>query len=149
MEKYEAFVRAHWGVHPKQGQDPDPAVFHAMTNFAKATSSLAHRAFLESGLKPSKDSFIAAAGLLGETGEIIEHLKKQVRDGKFDHEAVLLELGDALFYLTRLSQTLSSGSTRIKEAFYYLEHLAGALGYTMPAVAEANVKKLEARYGKR
>lgn len=44
------------------------------------------------------DMFIYSVGLPGEIGEALEHLKKQVRDGKFDREKFILEMGDALFY---------------------------------------------------
>lgn len=96
---YDAFVKAHWGVHPKTGGD---------------------------NLTP--DLFIATCGLAGEVGEVVEHLKKFVRDGKLDREALKLELGDVLFYLTRTAQWA---------------------GFSLAEIAQANVDKLEARYGKR
>lgn len=99
MSDFDDFVKAHWGVHPKTGGDNLTA-----------------------------DLFIATCGLAGETGEVVEHLKKFVRDGKLDREALKLELGDVLFYLTRLSQWA---------------------GFSLKEVAEANIAKLEARYGKR
>lgn len=67
---------------------------------------------------------VAALGLAGEVGEVMEHLKKHWRDGKIPGEALKLELGDVLHYLTVI---------------------AGAYGWTLDDIAEANVKKLEAR----
>lgn len=70
-----------------------------------------------------------ALGLAGETGEVCEKVKKVIRDnnGYFDKEksqAILLELGDVLWYLNAL---------------------AYGLGYTLKDVAEANLTKLRSR----
>jgi NTP pyrophosphatase (non-canonical NTP hydrolase) len=71
---------------------------------------------------------IAAMGLAGETGEVMELLKKHLRDGKHPGEALLLELGDVLHYLTVI---------------------ATAYGWTLSDVAMANVAKLVERDAKR
>ena len=43
-------------------------------------------------------------GLVGESGEVAEKIKKLFRDkGKFSDEDVLKELGDVLFYVVALS----------------------------------------------
>lgn len=49
---------------------------------------------------------IAALGLAGETGEVIEHFKKHIRDGKpLDGNIELIyELGDVLHYWLRLCE---------------------------------------------
>lgn len=73
---------------------------------------------------PSRDLFIMSVGLAGETGEVLELLKKHVRDGKLDRDALLLELGDVLHYLTRI---------------------AAEYGLSLPQVMDANVIKLEQR----
>jgi len=49
-----------------------------------------------------KDKFIMTAGLGGETGEVLEILKKSERDGKLDLEHLTEELGDVLYYLTMI-----------------------------------------------
>lgn len=49
-----------------------------------------------------------ALGLAGEAGEYSEKVKKLIRDGKFDRELALKELGDVLWYLTRSATELGS-----------------------------------------
>jgi NTP pyrophosphatase (non-canonical NTP hydrolase) len=71
---------------------------------------------------------VAAMGLAGETGEVMELLKKHWRDGKHPGEDLLLELGDVLHYLTVL---------------------AHAYGWVLGDLMEANVAKLVARDAKR
>ncbi len=73
---------------------------------------------------PSRDLYIMATGLAGETGEVLELLKKHVRDGSIDTRHLLLELGDVLHYLTRI---------------------AAEYGFSLPQVMDANVVKLEQR----
>ena len=68
-----------------------------------------------------------ALGLAGECGEAVEHIKKAIRRQHrtpLDTRAFALELGDVLWYLTRL---------------------ANLSGYTLTQVMEMNVAKLEAR----
>jgi len=69
-------------------------------------------------------------GLAGETGELIEKIKKLIRDksSKIDDEfetEVKKEMGDVLWYLTQL---------------------ATELGISMNEVAEENVEKLKSRF---
>lgn len=64
-------------------------------------------------------------GLVGETGEIAEKLKKHIRDGReLDRSDMEKELGDALFYLAGL---------------------AGYFGFSLGSVASTNLKKLHDR----
>ena len=67
---------------------------------------------------------VAAMGLAGETGEVLEHLKKHYRDGKHPGGELLLELGDVLHYLTAIAQ---------------------AYGWTLDDVSAANMTKLAER----
>lgn len=63
-------------------------------------------------------------GLVGEAGEFAEKIKKHYRDGVLDHEALIKELGDVLFYTTAL---------------------ANYLGYNLQTVMDRNVDKLNSR----
>jgi len=49
-------------------------------------------------------------GLVGETGEVAEKIKKLMRDGtRFANEEILNELGDVLFYTTALANLYGRG----------------------------------------
>ena len=67
-----------------------------------------------------------AVGLAGETGEIVEHVKKGVfhRHG-VDHAILVKEIGDALWYLAALCTVM---------------------GVDMSTVMEQNIEKLNRRY---
>ncbi len=65
-----------------------------------------------------------ALGLGGESGEVLEKIKKLIRDNKFEKPEVAKELGDVLWYLTRL---------------------ANAIGYSLSDIADLNVRKLTDR----
>ena len=68
----------------------------------------------------------AAAGLAEEAGEVLAHVRKHVMRGRaLDREAVELELGDALWCLAVVADTL---------------------GIALHEVARRNVEKLRARY---
>jgi len=71
-----------------------------------------------------REAYIMATGLGGETGEVLEWLKKDMRDGGRSPIALQLELGDVLYYLTRLG----------------LEY-----GFTLTSIMDANKEKLDAR----
>jgi NTP pyrophosphatase (non-canonical NTP hydrolase) len=72
----------------------------------------------------SRDWLIATMGLGGETGECLEPLKKHYRDGKHPGEALKLELGDVLHYLTVIARSY---------------------GWTLDELMSANMEKLLAR----
>lgn len=51
----------------------------------------------------STDSLtIATLGLAGETGEVMEVLKKRLRDDKFDVENFKKEMGDVIYYWCKI-----------------------------------------------
>ena len=49
-----------------------------------------------------KDITVCSLGLAGETGEVMEILKKRVRDDFFDKKHLVKELGDVLYYWARI-----------------------------------------------
>ena len=75
-----------------------------------------------------RDFYIMSVGLGGETGEVLEILKKSVRDNKIDKVHLVEELGDVLYYLAMICN-------------YQKISLAN--------VIESNVKKINIRYGKK
>lgn len=50
-----------------------------------------------------RNLFIMSTGVGGEAGEVQELLKKHVRDGVLDKSKLVHELGDVLYYLSRIS----------------------------------------------
>lgn len=69
---------------------------------------------------------IAAMGLAGEAGEVVDYLKKVLGHGHpLDQDKVAKELGDVLWYVAEICSVLQ---------------------LDMGEVAEANVKKLKKRY---
>lgn len=75
-----------------------------------------------------RDKFIMTVGLGGETGEVLEILKKAERDGKLDKEHLTEELGDVLYYLTMI---------------------CSANDITLQDVIDKNIEKLNKRYADR
>lgn len=69
---------------------------------------------------------LASLGLAGESGEVVDLVKKHLFHGKaLDREKLILELGDVR---------------------WYLESFAWILGTTMEEIEEANIAKLRARF---
>lgn len=66
-------------------------------------------------------------GLAGEAGEVANKVKKIVRDGKLDKEAIGSEIGDCLWYIAAICKDL---------------------GLRMEDVAQANLDKLRQRQEK-
>ena len=48
-----------------------------------------------------------ALGLAGEAGEVANKVKKMLRDGNFDRQAISAEIGDVLWYIAALSRDLN------------------------------------------
>jgi NTP pyrophosphatase (non-canonical NTP hydrolase) len=96
---------------------------HAIDAYASFTESMW---FSGKPGEPTKehDLPIMALGLAGESGEVIEHIKKLIRDDYLDHDALKKELGDVAFYWARICR-------------YF--------GFWPSEVLAANVAKLESR----
>lgn len=73
---------------------------------------------------PHNETLCLALGLNGEAGEVADKIKKEVRDGSYLTGEIVKELGDVLWYLTRLCD---------------------AHNVTLKEVAELNKEKLESR----
>ncbi len=71
-----------------------------------------------------KSTQVMTLGLAGEIGEVMEYIKKYVRDGTVDSELLKKEFGDVLYYWCMLVRRF---------------------GYTSTEVIEANVEKLTGR----
>lgn len=55
-------------------------------------------------------------GLMGETGEIAEKIKKQIRDGELvSSEEIIKELGDVVFYVTALANYYDSNLAEVMQ----------------------------------
>jgi NTP pyrophosphatase (non-canonical NTP hydrolase) len=57
---------------------------------------------LASGYSEREIQMYHALGLAGETGEVVDCIKKGVRDGTLDREKLIKEMGDMLWYWIRL-----------------------------------------------
>lgn len=76
--------------------------------------------------KASSTLTLAALGLAGETGEVVDQIKKHLFQGhEIDRRQLRDELGDVLWYLMLLCQTMD---------------------YTLDEIMVANVEKLARRY---
>ena len=71
-----------------------------------------------------RDLAIMGLGIAGEAGEVVERIKKDIRDHTPDREGILKELGDAIFYAVTIGR-------------YY--------GYKPSDILKANYKKLTGR----
>ena len=74
-----------------------------------------------------RDLAIMGLGIAGEAGEVVEKIKKDIRDGKHipvDRQAILKELGDVVFYAVTIAR-------------YY--------GFTFSDILRANYEKLMSR----
>ncbi len=77
-------------------------------------------------LAPDTALAVAALGLAGEAGEAAELVKKYLGHGhELDHDALTKELGDTLWYVSRVA------------------HL---IGVSLSGIASRNIAKLRARY---
>jgi NTP pyrophosphatase (non-canonical NTP hydrolase) len=77
----------------------------------------------------TRELAVMALGLCGEAGEVVEHIKKELRgDGAANRNELCEELGDVLHYLCRI---------------------ASEYNLSMAEIIRTNVTKIENRRGKR
>lgn len=80
---------------------------------------------LSTAIYPKEEGIVyCTLGLAGETGEVVEKVKKWKRDDKLVLQDVALELSDVLWYAAVL---------------------ADELGFTLEQVAQMNINKLQSR----
>lgn len=70
----------------------------------------------KTGRNEEKDLLIAALGLGGEAGEVLEHIKKHFRDNKLDKDEVKKELGDVIYYWARLCRHMGFRPSNVIDA---------------------------------
>ena len=82
-------------------------------NYARWTES-----FWFSGAgRPNKESVaIMGLGLAGESGEVVEHLKKFIRDDNINLEELKKELGDAIYYWCRICKQFGLEPSDVMQA---------------------------------
>jgi len=73
------------------------------------------RAHTTSITPPGYAILYPALGLAGEAGEVANKVKKLIRDGALDKDAVAQEMGDVLWYLAELATDLGLDLDRIAE----------------------------------
>lgn len=77
-------------------------------------------------LSPQQQLIIASMGLCGESGELIDHIKKHIgHNHPLDKEYLVKEMGDIAWYLALMAETLD---------------------VSLETVLRKNIEKLEARY---
>lgn len=75
-------------------------------------TSTSYEEFVDKGVMLNPDTprerlLLGALGLGGESGEVVDHIKKHVFHGKpLDVDALILELGDVMWYFTLLCNEL-------------------------------------------
>ena len=72
----------------------------------------------------SKSAQVMTLGLAGEVGEVMEYIKKYVRDGTVNGDLLRKELGDVFFYWCMIARHF---------------------GFTPEEIINANVEKLQGR----
>lgn len=71
-----------------------------------------------SGSRDINEFSYLALGLTGEAGEVAEKVKKRIRDGTWNREDFVKELGDVFWYLARLCDATGINCTEVLETNY-------------------------------
>lgn len=86
-----------------------------------------YQAFATLGQKPGNGPVVHSLGIIGEVGEVIDCIKKSMRDEvQIDREHLKEELGDVLWYIC---------------------NIATDYNISIDDVIDVNVKKIRRRYG--
>jgi NTP pyrophosphatase (non-canonical NTP hydrolase) len=93
---YEAFVLDNWNRRRADFLPPD-------SSLEVEAMSTEHRDLL-TRYEALRQRYIMDVGFGGESGEVLELVKKHERDGVLDRRELAMELGDALHYLTKIGQ---------------------------------------------
>jgi NTP pyrophosphatase (non-canonical NTP hydrolase) len=101
---------APWSyAYPDDGDEDGDEEMKDIDQYAEFTEKMWFSGALPEGAEnciipvgPGRDLAIMCFGLAGETGEVMEHIKKLVRDCHLDRAALKKELGDAAFYWARI-----------------------------------------------
>lgn len=72
----------------------------------------------DAGEKTTAEITYLTLGLASEAGEVAGKWKKKLRDGKFDNEAFIHELGDCFWYLARLCEAMRIDAETVLEINY-------------------------------
>jgi NTP pyrophosphatase (non-canonical NTP hydrolase) len=72
------------------------------SNWGSGTSVEYGSDFIPRVMFTEKDMYIMSTGMPGEVGEVLELLKKRVRDNHFDIDQFKKEMGDVIHYWTML-----------------------------------------------
>jgi NTP pyrophosphatase (non-canonical NTP hydrolase) len=65
-----------------------------------------------------RDLAIMGLGIAGEAGEVVERIKKDIRDHTPDREGILKELGDVIFYAVTIARYYGFKPSDILRANY-------------------------------
>jgi NTP pyrophosphatase (non-canonical NTP hydrolase) len=106
------------------GIDGQPTLFSDIDNFGRWAESMWFSKDPEDKEMGERDLAIMGLGIAGEAGEVVEKIKKDIRDHFVDNPAVLKELGDVVFYAITIAR-------------YY--------GYKPSDILKANYEKLMSR----
>jgi len=117
--EYQKWVDSVWMSSPPEIPND---ISHKLLQGDEDIQAYVNKLFMEN--RELKDLYVMSTGTAGEAGEVMEKLKKYVRDKTLDKETLKLELGDVLYYLCRI---------------------ASQFGMSFQDVMEANVNKINSR----
>ena len=107
---------------------------------------------------PEHETWYLALGLTGEAGEVANKIKKQIRDGANNRDAVIEELGDVLWYVAMLARSLNvdlsiiatENINKLRDRYQIKEMIkrAEAEAIINPASVEGNARAIVGRITK-